>query len=59
LAGAIAKLSDANARGPHWADPLKAWGDVLMREGKPDQARAKYQQARKYAPNWAALRKMQ
>jgi integrase len=23
------KLKDANQRGPHWADPLKAWGDVL------------------------------
>ena len=26
LDGAIAKLKAANQRGPHWADPLKAWG---------------------------------
>jgi tetratricopeptide (TPR) repeat protein len=26
VAGAEAKLKDANLRGPHWADPLKAWG---------------------------------
>ena len=34
LAGAEAKLKDANKRGPHWADPLKAWGDVLVKQGK-------------------------
>jgi hypothetical protein len=31
---------------PHWADPLKAWGDVL----------AKYDEALKYAPNWKQLK---
>jgi hypothetical protein len=25
LDGAKAKFTDANQRGPHWADPLKAW----------------------------------
>jgi hypothetical protein len=29
LDGAISKLTDAHLKGPHWADPLKAWGDVL------------------------------
>lgn len=29
LADAEIKLKDAVQRGPHWADPLKAWGDVL------------------------------
>jgi hypothetical protein len=29
LMGAEAKLMDANERGPRWADPLKALGDVL------------------------------
>jgi predicted Zn-dependent protease len=34
LAGAEAKLKDANQRGPHWADPLKAWGDVFAKQGR-------------------------
>jgi tetratricopeptide (TPR) repeat protein len=29
LNGAAAKLQAANQKGPHWADPLKAWGDVM------------------------------
>jgi tetratricopeptide (TPR) repeat protein len=29
LAGAEAKLQAANERGPNWADPLKAWGDMF------------------------------
>jgi tetratricopeptide (TPR) repeat protein len=33
-AGAEAKLKAANQRGSHWADPLKAWGDVLVKQGK-------------------------
>jgi hypothetical protein len=39
LAGAEAKLKDANQGGPHWADPLKAWGDVLLKQGKTKDAR--------------------
>lgn len=27
---AFQKLKASNQRGPHWADPLKAWGDVLV-----------------------------
>jgi tetratricopeptide (TPR) repeat protein len=49
--GAATKLKDANHRGPHWADPLKAWGDVLARQGKSKQAATKYEEALKYAPN--------
>jgi predicted negative regulator of RcsB-dependent stress response len=56
LDAAVEKLAAANARGPHWADPLKAWGDVLMRQGRADAARAKYREALEYAPHWAALR---
>ncbi len=33
LAGAEAKFKGANQSGPHWADPLKAWGDVLVKQG--------------------------
>jgi tetratricopeptide (TPR) repeat protein len=57
LDAAAAKLKDANQRGPHWADPLKAWGDVLAQQGKIKDALAKYDQALKYAPNWKQLKK--
>jgi len=49
------KYAEANRRGPHWADPLKAWGDLLARQGKTKEALAKYDQALKYAPNWKQL----
>ncbi len=48
---------DASQRGPHWADPLKAWGDVLAEQGKTREALAKYAEALKYAPNWEQLKK--
>jgi hypothetical protein len=41
---------------PHWADPLKAWGDVPAKQGHPKEALAKYDQALKYAPNWRQLK---
>ena len=56
LDGAAAKLKDANLKGLHWADPLKAWGDVLAKQGHTKEALEKYDAARKYAPNWAALK---
>jgi hypothetical protein len=31
LDGAAAQFKEANRHGPHWADPLKAWGDVLAK----------------------------
>jgi len=49
LAGAEVKLRDANQRGPHWADPAKTWGDVLVKQGKTKEAL-------KYAPNWKQLK---
>jgi predicted negative regulator of RcsB-dependent stress response len=52
VGGAEAKLKDANQRGPHWADPLKAWGDLLAKQGKTKEAVIKYDEALKYAPNW-------
>jgi tetratricopeptide (TPR) repeat protein len=55
LAGAAQKFAAANQRGPHWADPLKAWGDVLMRQGQREDAIEKYDEALKYAPAWKAL----
>jgi tetratricopeptide (TPR) repeat protein len=56
LVGAETNLMDANKRGPHWADPLKAWGDVLLQQGNRKKALAKYDEALKYAPNWKQLR---
>jgi hypothetical protein len=41
---------------PHWADPLQAWGDVLMKQGKTREARAKNDKAWRYAPNWKQLK---
>ncbi len=56
LAGAARELSLAHEKGPHFADALKVWGDVLVRQGQPEQALEKYDEALKYAPNWAALK---
>lgn len=56
LAGAARELSLAHDKGPHFADPLKAWGDVLVKQGHPEQALAKYDEALKYAPDWVALK---
>jgi hypothetical protein len=39
----------ARALAPHWADPLRAWGDVLM---KLDYTK----EALKYSPNWKQLK---
>ena len=55
LRGASADLSTAAAKAPHYADPLKAWGDLLAREGQWKAARAKYDEALKSAPVWAEL----
>jgi predicted negative regulator of RcsB-dependent stress response len=56
LDGAAVKFKEARQKGPHWADPLKAWGDVLVKQGKTKEALAKYDAALKYAPNWKQLK---
>ena len=53
--GAIEKFKTANAKGPHFADPLEMWGEVLMRENRSDLALAKFADANKGAPNWGRL----
>jgi tetratricopeptide (TPR) repeat protein len=55
LDGAIAKLQQANAKGPHFADPLEIWGEALMLKNRSDLALAKFSEANKYAPNWGRL----
>ncbi len=56
LTGAARELSLAHDKGPHFADPLKAWGDVLVKQGRGKEAVAKYDEALKFAPAWAALK---
>jgi tetratricopeptide (TPR) repeat protein len=55
LKSAEADLKKANANAPHFADPIKLYGDLLAREGHWKEAFAKYEEALKYAPNWASL----
>ena len=55
LKAAEADIAAASAKAPHWADPLKAWGDVLAREGRWKEALAKYDGALNYAPAWEEL----
>jgi len=55
LEGAARKLQDANLKGRHWADALKAWGDVLAKQGHTKEALAKYDRALTYAPDWQQL----
>ena len=55
LKPAEADLAAASGKAPHWADPLKAWGDLLTRDGRRTDALAKYTEALKYAPAWVEL----
>jgi tetratricopeptide (TPR) repeat protein len=55
LIGTIPKYTEANRRGPHFADALKGWGDVLAMQEHQDEALAKYDEALKHAPNWKQL----
>ena len=54
---AQADFSTAHAKSPHYADPLKSWGDLLARTGHPQEALAKYDEALRYAPAWAELKR--
>jgi hypothetical protein len=56
LTGATEQFRLANQKGPHWADPLKAWGDTLVKQGHAKEALVKYDEAVKYAPNWKQLK---
>jgi tetratricopeptide (TPR) repeat protein len=52
---AIAKFKEANAKGPHFADPIEMWGEALIAKNRSDLALAKFAEAAKYAPNWGRL----
>ena len=47
------RQAEVRALAPHCADPSKAWGDVLAKQGKIKDALAKYDAALKYAPTAA------
>ena len=53
--GALADFRAAHARAPHWAEPMKAWGDLLSKENNRRAAQAKYDEALNYAPHWTGL----
>ena len=53
--GAIVKLTAANAKGPHFADPLELWGEALMAKGEAKAAAARFAEAAKFAPRWGRL----
>jgi len=55
LEDAIAKFTEANAKGAHFADPLEMWGEALMQKNRSDLAQAKFEEANKYAPSWGWL----
>jgi hypothetical protein len=55
--GAQQHFAEAARLGPGWADPLKAWGDLLAANGRWRSALAKYDAALKRAPGWAELRR--
>jgi tetratricopeptide (TPR) repeat protein len=55
LKSAEADLKKASSTAPHFADPIKLYGDLLAREGRWKEAFAKYEEALKYAPNWPNL----
>ncbi len=59
FAAAQRGLETASAEAPHFADPLKASGDLLMAKHEPGRAVLKYDEALRYAPDWAALRAAQ
>jgi tetratricopeptide (TPR) repeat protein len=52
---AILAFAAANARGPHFADPLEGWGEALMLQNRSDLALAKFEEAARYAPKWGRL----
>ena len=55
-AEAAADFAAAHRSAPHLAEPLKAWGDLLMSEGDRKNALSKYDEALRYAPSWDMLK---
>ncbi|MDE2355295.1 MAG: hypothetical protein KGL69_00930 [Alphaproteobacteria bacterium] len=55
LKAAERDLSTAAAKAPHFADAVKAYADLLAREGRWKEALAQYDSAVKSAPAWVEL----
>jgi len=53
LDGAIAKLTLAQKKGPHFADPLELWGEALLKKGDAAGAIKRFSEADAFAPHWA------
>jgi tetratricopeptide (TPR) repeat protein len=56
VTGALTDAEHAVQLSPHYTDAWKLWGDALARQSQFKLALAKYDEALKYAPNWAALK---
>jgi tetratricopeptide (TPR) repeat protein len=55
LKRAVEQAALANRKGPAWAEPLKIWGDALMRQRQFEEAAGRYHAAVVAAPRWGAL----
>jgi tetratricopeptide (TPR) repeat protein len=53
---ALADAEHAATLSPRDGDAWKLWGDVLVKVGSTEAARAKYDTALEFAPNWQQLR---
>jgi tetratricopeptide (TPR) repeat protein len=54
--GAISDAKQAAKLSPHHADAWKLWGDALSHQSQWNAALGKYDEALKYAADWAALK---
>lgn len=57
LEGALTDAQKTVRIAPQLADGYGLWGDVLARRGQWGAAKAKYEEALRYAPAWAAARR--
>ena len=53
---AAVDFAAAHRSAPHLAEPLKAWGDLLVSQGRWRNALEKYEEGLRYAPNWEMLK---
>ena len=56
VTGAVTDAEHAVQLSPHYTEAWKLWGDALVRQAHFKLALAKYDDALKYAPDWASLK---
>jgi tetratricopeptide (TPR) repeat protein len=56
VTGAVTDAEHAVQLSPHYTDAWRLWADALARQSHFKLALAKYDEALKYAPNWASLK---